>query len=557
MKRDVEALTATTFDLAVIGGGVQGAATARDAALRGLQVAVVEARDFAGGTSSRPSKLVHGGLRYLEQLDFALVREARRERRLLHKIAPHLARSVPFMLPLFRGDPYSPLKIRLGLAIYDLLGNLGPNDRHRMLDRESAIHLVPGLRANNLRTAAVYHDSQTDDARLTLEYLIDAAEHGAVVLNYAQVRALAASPQAGGRSVVSAEVEDGLTGRRVELAARLWVNAAGPWVDQVRALLPGFDGSKTVRLTKGTHLLIPPVTGRYALLASIPASRRVFLIVPWHKCSLLGTTDTDFEGDPAGVRPDGADTKYLLAAANRVLRRELAPEDVVGSWAGVRALAVQPGKAATPSANTREYRFHEDAWAANFVSICGGKLTTARALGEKLTNLAVSRLGRPQTASSVASNGQSHTPVRGSDGRSVPLPGGHTGPFDVYLNVAAWDAVREYDVPFEAGERIVQTYGSRWRKVLEPVRERRSLAEPLPGSPAILAAEVEFAIAHEMAVNVEDFVLRRSGLNWTAVTVSGLVPAVAKIFAERLGWSPERRQAAVEACTRAACLAAT
>ena len=542
MKRDFAALGNTTFDLAIIGRGIQGAATAREAALRGLKVALIEARDFASGTSSRSSKLIHGGLRYLEQLDFKLVREARQERRLLVRLAPHLARPVPFLLPIYHQDPYSPLKVRFGLTVYDLMGNLGREDRHRMLDAKSALELVPGLRPDGLRAAALYHDSITDDARLTLENVLDAAEHGAVAVNYAEIRGLAASTRAGRKEVVAAEAEDRLTGRRLELSARFWVNAAGPWIDRVRALVPGFDGSKTVRLTKGAHLLIPPLTRRHALLAAVLSEHRVFLIVPWHNCALLGTTDTDFEGDPATVQPDRADTEYLLRAANRVLQRQLAPEDVAGGWAGVRVLAIEPGNAAgSPSANTREYRFHEDPWAANFVSICGGKLTTARALGEKLTDYVVTRLG--VTASTR----------EGQSSRSIPLPGGHTGAFEMYVHVASWDAVREYGVPLEAGEHLVRTYGSRWRKVLDPVRERRSFAEPLPGAPALLAAEVEFAIEHEMAVNAEDFLLRRSGLNWTACTVPEAAPAVVGIFARRFGWSVERRQAALEAFSRSAC----
>ncbi|PYV27940.1 MAG: hypothetical protein DMG24_03370 [Acidobacteria bacterium] len=542
MKRDFAALAGKTFDLVVIGGGIQGAATAREAALRGLKVALLEAGDFASGTSSRSSKLIHGGLRYLEQFDFKLVHEARRERRRLMKLAPHLARPLPFLLPIYRGDPYSPLKIRLGLTIYDLLGNLGGTDRHRMLDAESALELVPGLRPEGLRAAAVYHDSSTDDARLTLENVIDGAERGAVVLNYSEIRALALS----GEEVVAAEVEDGLTGRRHEVSGRFWVNATGPWVDRVRAMLPGFDGSRTVRLTKGTHVLIPPVTGRHALLGAVLPDRRVFLIVPWHNCALLGTTDTDFEGDPARVGPERAETEYLLAAANRVLQRPLTPEDVAGGWAGLRALAIEPGKpGANPSANTRDYRFHQDPWASNFVSICGGKLTTARSVGEKLTDYVVARSGAALLRSS-----------KGLSSRRVPLPGGYTGSFEMYVHVASWDAVREYDVPLATAERIVRTYGSRWRKVLGPIRERKSLAEPLPGSPALLVAEVEFAIEQEMAVTVEDFLLRRSGLNWTALTMPEAVPAVAEVFAGRFGWSAERRQAALEAFSRSACAAA-
>lgn len=549
MNRDLTALNGTTFDLAIIGGGINGAATAREAALRGLKVALVEARDFAAGTSSRSSKLIHGGLRYLEQFDFKLVREARRERRLLLKLAPHLAQPVPFLLPIYQGDPYSPFKIRLGLTLYDLFGNLGRKDRHRLLGAREALRLVPAFEPRGLRAAALYHDSETDDARLTLENVLDAAAHGAVVSNYTEVRALAVTSGPGGRAprVVSAEAEDALTGRRCEISARLWVNAAGPWVDHVRALLPGFDGSKTVRLTQGTHIVVPPLAGAYAVLAAIPPGERVFVMTPWHGQTLLGTTDTDFDGDPAAVRPDRADIEYLLSAANRVFTRQLTSRDVATSFAGLRALALDPSPtgqaAASPSANTREYRFHEDPWAANFITVCGGKLTTARALGEKLVDLVLPRLETRTTA-----------PSKGLSSRTVTLPGGQTGPFEVFLDFASWEAVRQFDIPQAIAERIVRTYGSRWRNVLEPIRDDRRLAEPLPGSPTLLAAEVDFAIRHEMAVSVEDFLLRRSGLNWFAcAALREAVPAVARLFAERFAWGSERRRAAVEAFSRCGC----
>ncbi|HEV2178293.1 MAG TPA: glycerol-3-phosphate dehydrogenase [Terriglobia bacterium] len=516
MQRDIEALSKQKFDLAVIGGGIQGAATAREAALRGLKVALVEARDFASGTSSRSSKLIHGGLRYLEQLEFKLVHEARRERQLLMKLAPHLARPQPFLLPIYENDPFSSLKVRTGLTIYDLFGNLGKKDRHRMVRRDTAIGLMPALRAEGLEAGALYHDSTTDDARLTIENVLDAANHGAVVANYAELRALEVSAD-GKDEITSGEVEDRLTGRRVEIAARFWVNAAGPWVDRVRALLPQFDGSNTVRLTKGTHLIVPAVTGRLALLAAVAPGDRVFLMVPWHGHALLGTTDTDFEEDPTTVAPDPADIEYLLNAANRVLRHPLTTTDVKGSWAGVRALAIEPEKPGeSPSDNTREYRFHEDPWANNFVSICGGKLTTARALGDKLVDQVAARLG-------AATNGVSS--------RAAPLPGGHTGKFGAFVNYAAWEAVRQYDVPYEIGERIVRTYGSRWRQVLELIRTGKALAEPLPGEPSLLAAEVDFAIRQEMAVKAEDFLYRRSGLNWAAGLTKEVQPAVEEIFA--------------------------
>ncbi len=538
MTRDPQQFSKTTFDLAVIGGGIQGAAVAREAALRGLKVALVEARDFAAGTSSRSSKLIHGGLRYLEQLDFKLVGEARRERRRLLRLSPHLARPIPFILPIYEDDPYSRLKIRFGLALYDLLGNLGKNDRHRMVTAEEALRLVPALRPEGLRAAALYYDSCTDDARLTLENVLDAARHGAVVANHLAVRALETRGIDDEPRVVTAQIEDRLSGKCYSLEAHSWVNAAGPWVDQVRALVPGYDGSKTLRLTKGTHLIVPAVTGPYALLAAILPGDRVFLMVPWHGHALLGTTDTDFEGDPATVRPDRDDREYLLKAANRVFRNTLRPDDVIGSFAGLRALVRQEGR--SPSGTTREYRFHKDPWAKNFISICGGKLTTARALGEKLVDEIQARVGA-SLANASGSAGSPHP------SRRLPLPGGGTGPFDAFLKSATAEASREFALDASICERVVRTYGSRWREVLEPVRHDHRLRELLPGSPPVATAEVDFAIRQEMAMSPEDFLLRRSGLNWLACSaLREAAPSVTAIFAERFAWSAERRAAALE-----------
>jgi glycerol-3-phosphate dehydrogenase len=541
MERDLNALLRTMFDLVVIGGGINGAATAREAAMRGLKVALVEAQDFASGTSSRSSKLIHGGLRYLEQFDFKLVHESRRERRLLLNLAPHLARPLPFLLPIYHGDPYYPLKIRLGLTVYDLMGNLGRADRHRMLNPQEALRRVPALRPEGLRAAAIYHDSETDDARLTLENVLDAAEHGAVVANYTAIRALALASRSGshGGTLATAEAEDCLTGRRHEISSRFWVNAAGPWVDHVRALIPAFDGSKTIRLTKGTHVILPPVTEGHALFAAILADKRVFLMLPWHDYSLLGTTDTDFDGDPASVQPDAADAEYLLGAANRVLRQPLRASQVLGSFTGLRALVYEPGR--SPSATTREYRFHEDSWAKNLISICGGKLTTARALGEKLVERIVASLEATPP-----------DPLGRHPSRRVPLPGGHTGPFEAFVKSASRRAAEEFHLPPATAERIVRTYGSRWPLVLGPLRAAKDLATPLPGTPALLAAEVEFAIRHEMAITVEDFLLRRSGLNWAACTLRAAAPAVAEIFAARFGWNAEQRRAALDSFGRCA-----
>ncbi len=539
MQRHVEDLTRTHFDLVVIGGGINGAATAREAALRGLTVALVEGHDFASATSSRSSKLIHGGLRYLERLDFKLVGEARRERTLLLKLAPHLVRQLPFFLPIYSGDPYNPTKVRLGLTIYDWLGNQGPGDRHRFYTAEQCLEQVPVLRAEGLRAGAVYFDSETDDARLSLENVLDATANGAAAANYVQIESFdVVKPDGRGPQIRTAQGFDRISGRRLQITGDFWVNATGPWVDSIRAMLPGYDGSKTVRLTKGTHVLIPQVCGQYALFAAILPGNRIFVMAPWHGYSLLGTTDDDYVGDPAGVQPSLEEMQYLLNAINRVLSKPFTMKDVVGSFAGLRALAIQAGR--SPSENTREYRFHTDAWAENLITVCGGKLTTARALGEKLVDVVVKRTGK-RTSPGVGRH----------PSRQKPLPGGRIDQWSAFFAQSTAEAVREFGIAPDIAGRIINTYGSRWRRVLEPVREEPWLAERLPGEPALLAAEADFALREEMATSVEDFLLRRSGLNWMSCRLRDAAPAVAGVFARRLDWNSEMREASIRGFEKA------
>ncbi|HTV54453.1 MAG TPA: FAD-dependent oxidoreductase, partial [Terriglobia bacterium] len=363
--------------------------------------------------------------------------------------------------------------------------------------------------------------SETDDARLTFENALDAAELGAVVMNHAEVRGFSTAA-AGENCLGVAEIEDRLSGRKHELAARFWVNAAGPWVDAVRSIVPGYDGSRTIRMTKGIHVILPLVSETYGLFAAIKGDGRIFLAMPWHGRTLLGTTDTDYDRDPELVDPDRSEVEYLIGAVNRVLRKPFKPGDALGSFAGLRALVVEQGR--SPSANTREHRFHRDPWAKNLVTVCGGKLTTARALGEALIDLIASELPSP-----AAAPGSLCAPSR-----RRPLPGGNIGDYDSFLDSAVTEAAKRFGITPQTAKRIAATYGSRWRKALEPIQSRKSLADPLPGSAGILAAEVYFAIREEMAVTPDDFLLRRSGLSWTARVHPELAAAVSEIFAREL-----------------------
>jgi glycerol-3-phosphate dehydrogenase len=334
----ISRLARDTFDIAIIGGGINGAAVARDAAMRGLTVALIDKGDFAGATSSRSSKLIHGGLRYLAQGRLGLVYEALREReRLRHLTAPHQVRLMRFLVPVYEGGGPGRLWLGAGLLLYDVLARLPKAERHRNLGAAEVSACEPALRRDRLRGGALYYDASTDDARLTWENLLDAFEHGAAVANYVALEALTMS---GGR-LVAAAVRDVVSGRPIELLARIFVNAAGPWVDAIRRLdEPG--ASPIVRLTKGSHLLIPrariPVSEALALN---DGAGRIVFVIPRDGYVLVGTTDTDFNGDRERVAADSADKEYLLGVLNDAFpAARLSERDIESSFAGLRALTV-------------------------------------------------------------------------------------------------------------------------------------------------------------------------------------------------------------------------
>jgi glycerol-3-phosphate dehydrogenase len=373
MRRDLNVLRSRQFDLLVIGGGINGAGAARDAAMRGLRVALLDQADFGSGTSSRSSKLVHGGVRYLEQLNFKLVLEASRERRVLLRIAPHLVRPLPFILPVYRGDRHGLRTIQLGIWLYDAL-SLFRNRRHRMLSREETLSLEPGLRPDGLLGAALYYDAQMDDARLCLANVISAVEHGAAAANY--VRVVRLLREAG--RLDGAEVRDELTGDCFAVRAGRIINTTGPWLDAVCAL--DQPEPQKVRVSKGAHIVVPALTNRYAVTIQSSDNRVVF-IIPWRGWSLVGTTDTDYSGRLEDVRPDSGEIAFLLSEAGRIIPgRALKPEDVVASFAGLRAL-VRNGTEGS-SAVSREERIYESP--SGLISVVGGKFTTYRLTAKRL-----------------------------------------------------------------------------------------------------------------------------------------------------------------------------
>lgn len=510
----LERLQREIFDAVVIGGGINGAAVARDAAMRGLRVALLDGGDFAGATSSRSSKLIHGGLRYLPQGQLRLVHAALREReRLRHVTAPHLVKGIEFLFPFYRGQSPGRLAISAGLIFYDLFARTPRGDRHRRLGPADVSELESALKPDGLVGGATYLDGWGDDARITIENAIDAAYHGAAIANYVRVEGFS---RVGARigAVAARDVE---TGVLFEIRARVFVNAAGPWADDIRRMERP-DSAPSIRLTKGVHIVVEksrlPV--RNSLVLADDAGRIIF-VMPHGDCVLIGTTDTDFTGDRGRVAADRGDISYLLETVNAAMAAPgLREQDVAWSFAGLRALAVSAG-ARKPSAVARDETILESP--GGLLTVAGGKLTTHREIAQKITDMILRQMGRPPA------------PCRTL---TMPLPGA--------IGFAA--ASREWEsLPPAVRAQLAARYGTRAGIVAEIAAAHPDLARPLaPDSPAI-GAEVIHAVRNELARSVIDFLARRIALVWRAPRAAiASAPAVARLMAAEMGWDRAREQ---------------
>jgi glycerol-3-phosphate dehydrogenase len=468
----LEELAGRRFDLLVIGGGIIGAGIAAHAARVGLSVALVDAGDFGGATSSSSSKLIHGGLRYLRLGDVGLVREAHHERRVLAKVvAPHLVRRLPFLVPLYEGGPYRPAVVQSGIVVYSVLARSRLN---WLVTPARARELVPSLRGEGLRSCALYADATTNDARLCLENVRAAAASGACVVNGARVVGLRSRE---GR-VRGAEVH--VDGEEVAVDARAVVNAAGPWVDHVRRLESPGAGS-SVRLSRGAHVLVA-ATDVWTAAVTIPQDDvRVTFAVPWYGMLLLGTTDTPYEGDPADVAVEPDDIGQILAEASVALDAAvLAPDSVRAAYAGLRVLPRGDGESVSARRETVFTRTD-----GGMINVAGGKLTTYRRIALETLSRLRSELGLHRV-----------------DKRAWPLPGA----------IGLERASLPPEVEPEVARHLVDLYGSLATEVLAPAVEERSLLERLHPDGPDIAAQVRYAATHEWARTPEDFLRRRSTL---------------------------------------------
>ena len=510
----------TEFDILIIGGGITGAGIALDAASRGMKVALIEKNDFASGTSSKSTKLIHGGLRYLKQFDFWLVKEVGTERAIVHKIAPHLVIPEKMILPLIDGGTYGSWLTSIGLKIYDVLASVEGDDKRKMLDKEEALEKEPLLPENILRGAGYYAEYRTDDARLTIEVLKTASQYNAQILNYTKANEFIYK----NKRVVGAKVTDGFTNENYNIKAKYVVNAAGPWVDELRQINNSKIG-KRLHLTKGVHLVVAheklPV--KQSVYFDVPDGRMMFAI-PRGKVTYFGTTDTNFQKDKNTVETSIVDVAYLVEAVNNMFPEiNLTIADIQSSWAGLRPLIHEEGKSASELSRKDEI-FVSD---TKLISIAGGKLTGYRKMAERIVDLVAKKMIRRFDIE--------FDPIQTED---IILAG---GPFqnyksvDLYINQVYKNLKNQGLTKIDAAY-LVHNYGKQTDIILDKFDELKEKDIEL----RLLKAEIWFTIQHEMTCTPTDFFMRRTGrLFFDKPSVDTYKNEVLKEFINYFNWSKE------------------
>lgn len=518
------------FDLVVIGGGMAGAGIARDAALRGYRTLLLERRDFAFGTTSRSSKLIHGGLRYLELFDFGLVRESLRERERLARLAPHLVRPLPFLVPVYRGAKRGMVMIRMGMKLYDLLTPGKRTERYRTISRDETMRLEGYLEPEGLVGSGYYFDDLLLlPERLCLENVLSAQRWGASVYNYAEVvgiRRVAPSAERRAPSAESGweiEARGALDGSAVRVTGRVVVNATGPWADQIRRLAGVDGGRRCLRTTKGIHLLLPRIT-EHAVYIAAQRDDRMFFVIPWQHFTLVGTTDTDFSGDLDRLAATRGEVQYLMQETRRVFpAARMRDEDISYTYAGVRPLSFEEGKSA--SAVSRAHKVVPEGESRTFLSITGTKLTCFRSLSENAVDQVGSLLGRPAPC-------RTHRlALDGSDGEET---------IEVRLWVDAADLGRRSGLEPAQIQSLLNTYGRRYPAVLAVAGRAPELKERLCKQNPDIRAQLVYAVEHERTETLADFLLRRTAIGGSPCLGKDCCEQIAVWMGELRGWSRGR-----------------
>jgi len=517
------ALEGEQFDVIVIGGGIIGAGIARDAALRDLRVALFEKRDFGSGTTAGSTRLIHGGLRYLELLDFGLVRMDLRERETLLRIAPHLVKPLEFIMPFYGSTFFYRCKMKLGMTLYDLLSYDKSLPRHRFLSAGELKKIEPNLRQPGLQGAAVYFDAQADSPeRLCLENIIDACEHGAQTFNYSEVTGASRT----GELIDGVRVRDLLSDDDMEISVkgRIVINASGAWFDRVaRGLTNGSRAAKPprtqIRTTKGIHITCPPVTSRAVVVLS-PIDGRLMFVIPWLGHSLIGTTDTDFADDPAIANATSEDVDYVLRSVTDYFPA-LDTARIYFSNAGVRALVKEEG---SESSVSRMHRILDGARSGteNLISVLGGKITGYRAIAEEVVDAVCAKLNVYAPCLTARNS----------------LPGART---DRKITHVSGAGLRD-----ETHAHLFNLYGSRASEIIQLATSCEHLREPLSPHTPDVAAQVIFAARNEQCARLVDFLLRRTLLGFSQDQGQSAAARAASLLAQELAWTPGRMSAEME-----------
>jgi glycerol-3-phosphate dehydrogenase len=518
MKRDINNLARETFDLVVIGGGIIGTGIARDASFRGIKTLLLEKEDFSYGTTSRSSRLIHGGLRYLRHFDFGLVRQDMREREVLLKIAPHLVHPLPFILPITK--PWDRLVMALGMRLYDILSFDKTLPSYRYLSSRDTLELEPDLELNGLVGSYLFYDCQIPFAeRLCIENAISAAEYGASLVNHARVISLVKK----GNAVCGLQVEDLQSGEVYQVMARLVVNAAGHWMDEVCSMVHS-SVKPVVRRTKGIHLVVPRICD-HAIVLFAQADGRLFFIIPWQDYALIGTTDTDYRGDLDNIYAEAEDVTYLLREVERVFPT-LHMEDILYATAGLRALVGSGGEKASNVSRQHRLIDHERSdGVTGFISLLGGKLTGYRAIAEQAVNLVCQKLGVRMSCETA----------------EVPLPGARAT-----SQGRAEQVTEESGLPAETVAHLIALYGSRFNQILDLVRQDSRGGRPICSHCRDVVAQIWHAVAEESALTIGDFLLRRTVIGLESCQGLDTIETVASEMGRLLGWNSNEQKQQVE-----------
>jgi len=513
MKRDFAQLADRHFDVLVCGGGIYGAWTAYDAALRGLKVAIVDQGDWASGTSSASTKLIHGGLRYLESLDFKLVKKALREREMLQKAAPHRVWPIRFGVPVFKGGRLNSFSLKLGLMLYDFLaGTLGSGQAHRHFSRTAFIERFPCLNSALLTGGFTYADAQTDDARLVLELVDGALSAGAVCVNYCKVTGFIEDQG----QVCGATVQEQVDGKTAAVYARQIVNTIGQWTPE-----------SGCRLTKGVHLILPKILDDEALLLTAESDGRVFFIIPWYGITLLGTTDTDYTGDIDQVCVEADEVDYLLTETNRVLNVNWTEADVIGHYAGLRVL--KQSSKAMPSDVSRDWELKVSN--NGLLTSIGGKITSAREDAAQIVNTLCKNLGVNESCKTNAK----------------PFPWLAAPNYRLWADATLLEAAT-LGIDNESAAWLIRRHAKRVPMVFKLIEQDAALAQRITPTLPLIVADLVFCAGNEMVVHLEDLLRRRMPLLILAKMTQSELRYLAELAAKTLGWDEVKLNYEFERC---------